>query len=91
MISTLIQNSHTKIQLYKVKAHAGITGNECADAIAKHQAKQASNCMADTEIPSAGPGGNPFTHIFWLAKEEKSAYCRYTYRSPTCSQAHLSP
>jgi len=71
MISTLIQNSHTKIQLYKVKAHAGIAGNECADAIAKHQAKQASNCMADTEIPSAGPGGNPFTQIFWLAKEEK--------------------
>eukprot|EP00983_Pelagomonas_calceolata_P006211 206084-Pelagomonas_calceolata.AAC.1 len=21
-------------------------------------------------IPSAGPGGNPFSHLFWLAKEE---------------------
>ena len=26
--------------------------------------------MADTEIPCAGPAGNPFSQIFWLAKEE---------------------
>ena len=63
MILCLISNSHTKIQFYKVKAHAGIAGNECADAIAKHQANPANNCVADTEIPGAGPGGNPFTHI----------------------------
>jgi ribonuclease HI len=71
MVSTLIRDFHTKIRIYKVKSHAGIAGNECADAIAKHQAKQAQNCVADTEIPGAGPGGNPFTNIFWLAKEER--------------------
>eukprot|EP00983_Pelagomonas_calceolata_P056520 1144618-Pelagomonas_calceolata.AAC.1 len=27
--------------------------------------------MADTGIPGAGPGGNPFSRLFWLAKEEK--------------------
>ncbi|KAF5830101.1 hypothetical protein DUNSADRAFT_15039 [Dunaliella salina] len=62
-ISTPIRDFHTKIRIYKVKSHAGIAGNECADAIAKRQAKQAQNCVADTEIPGAGPGGNPFTNI----------------------------
>ncbi|KAF5838927.1 hypothetical protein DUNSADRAFT_1943 [Dunaliella salina] len=27
--------------------------------------------MADTEIPGAGPGGNPFTNVLWLAKEKR--------------------
>eukprot|EP00983_Pelagomonas_calceolata_P016583 523465-Pelagomonas_calceolata.AAC.1 len=71
MISTLISNSHTNIRFYRVKPHASIAGNGCADAIAKYQANQANNCVADTGIPGAGPGGNPFTHIFWLANEEK--------------------
>jgi hypothetical protein len=65
-----------------VKAHAGIAGNECADAIAKHQANQANNCVADIEIPGAGPGGNPFTHIFWLAKEEKRVHAAGTSTGP---------
>eukprot|EP00983_Pelagomonas_calceolata_P027099 852091-Pelagomonas_calceolata.AAC.1 len=53
-----------------MKSHAGIAGNEYTDAIAKYQANQANSCVADTGIPGAGPGRNPFTHIFWLAKEE---------------------
>eukprot|EP00983_Pelagomonas_calceolata_P104628 1159048-Pelagomonas_calceolata.AAC.11 len=36
----LVLNSPTPIYLYKVKSHAGIAGNKCADAIAKHQAIQ---------------------------------------------------
>eukprot|EP00983_Pelagomonas_calceolata_P085591 1156595-Pelagomonas_calceolata.AAC.1 len=52
-------------------SHAGIAGNECADAIAKYQANQANSSVADTGIPGAGPGENPFTHFFWLAKEEE--------------------
>eukprot|EP00983_Pelagomonas_calceolata_P120218 1160683-Pelagomonas_calceolata.AAC.6 len=85
MVSSLISNSHTKIQFYKVKAHAGIARNECAllaDAIAKHQAKQANNCGADTEIPGAGPGRNPFTHVFWLAKEENKVHSAGTCTGP---------
>eukprot|EP00983_Pelagomonas_calceolata_P023960 754338-Pelagomonas_calceolata.AAC.1 len=74
MISSLISNSHTKIQFYKVKTHAGIAGNECADAIAKYQANHANNCVADNKIPGAGPGGNPFKHVFWLAKEENRVH-----------------
>eukprot|EP00983_Pelagomonas_calceolata_P124987 1161170-Pelagomonas_calceolata.AAC.2 len=27
--------------------------------------------MAYAGIPSASPGGNPFPHLFWLAREEK--------------------
>jgi hypothetical protein len=34
------------IHLYKVKAHAAILGNECADAIAKCSAEIKSRCMA---------------------------------------------
>eukprot|EP00983_Pelagomonas_calceolata_P010734 347010-Pelagomonas_calceolata.AAC.1 len=73
VLSTLISNSQTNIRLYKVKYHAGIAGNECADAAAKYQANYANNCVADTRLPGAGPGGNPFTHIFWLAKEERES------------------
>eukprot|EP00983_Pelagomonas_calceolata_P029326 918610-Pelagomonas_calceolata.AAC.1 len=69
-ISTLISNSRTNI-VYKVKSHAGIAGNECADAVGKYQANQAHNSVADTGISSAGPGGNPFSHMLWLAREEK--------------------
>eukprot|EP00983_Pelagomonas_calceolata_P076066 1153265-Pelagomonas_calceolata.AAC.2 len=71
IIPTLISNSRNNIFSYKVKSHAGIAGNKCADAIAKYQANQANNGVADTGIPSADPGGNPFSHSFWLAKEEK--------------------
>eukprot|EP00983_Pelagomonas_calceolata_P032753 1026239-Pelagomonas_calceolata.AAC.1 len=34
----------------------------------------ANNNVADTGIPGAGPGGNPFPHSFWLAKEEKKEH-----------------
>ena len=57
MVSTLINNSPVKINIHKVKAHAGIAGNECADAIAKYQAGKANKSVADTEIPCAGPDG----------------------------------
>eukprot|EP00983_Pelagomonas_calceolata_P068908 1150133-Pelagomonas_calceolata.AAC.1 len=55
-------NSQTNICVYKVKSHAGIAGNKYADAFAKYQASQANSNVADTGIPSAGPGGNPFSH-----------------------------
>ena len=37
-IVSLIYASPEPICFYKVKAHSGIAGNECADAIAKHSA-----------------------------------------------------
>ena len=68
-ITNLIRNSQTQILLYKVKAHAGIVGNECADAIAKHQSSQTGNNSADTIIPNGGIDGNPFFETTWLASE----------------------
>eukprot|EP00983_Pelagomonas_calceolata_P065912 1148783-Pelagomonas_calceolata.AAC.4 len=53
-----------------VKSHAGTAGNECADRIAKYQASLKDNNLTGTGIPSAGPGGNPFYNIAWLAREE---------------------
>eukprot|EP00983_Pelagomonas_calceolata_P049461 1141528-Pelagomonas_calceolata.AAC.2 len=56
--------------LVKVKSRAGITGNECAETIAKYQASLKDNNLTDTGVHSAGPGGNPFYNIAWLAREE---------------------
>eukprot|EP00983_Pelagomonas_calceolata_P019423 610629-Pelagomonas_calceolata.AAC.1 len=56
--------------------------NECADAIAKYQASQADKSVADTGIPSAGPGGNPPPQSFWLAKEEKKEHNAGTSTAP---------
>eukprot|EP00983_Pelagomonas_calceolata_P031408 985294-Pelagomonas_calceolata.AAC.1 len=53
-----------------VKSHAGIAGNEYADRKAKYQASLRDNNLIGTGIPSAGPGGNPFYSIAWLAREE---------------------
>eukprot|EP00983_Pelagomonas_calceolata_P010621 343891-Pelagomonas_calceolata.AAC.1 len=50
---------------------AGIASNERADATTKFQENQANGSVADTGIPGTGPGGNPFSHSFWLDKEEK--------------------
>ncbi len=61
-----IRNTATvSIKFLKVKAHNGIIGNERADQIAKHVAKQPE--VADTGIKMAGHEGNPFHNIIWLA------------------------
>ena len=68
-IANILRNSHVHISLYKVKSHAGIAGNECADAIAKYQASQTDTNTADTIISNRNPDGNPFSDIAWLASE----------------------
>jgi ribonuclease HI len=70
MIANLARTSQDHIYFYKVKAHAGIAGNECADQIAKYQATFKNCNLHDTGLPSAGPGGNPFHNSTWLAQEE---------------------
>jgi len=49
---------------YNVKAHTGIVGNECADAIAKHAA--VLNNGHDVAIPPPTPDGNPYSHMYWI-------------------------
>eukprot|EP00983_Pelagomonas_calceolata_P027065 850752-Pelagomonas_calceolata.AAC.1 len=70
MFPNLARTSQGHIFVYKIKSHAGIAGNECADTIAKYQASLKDNNLMDTGIPNAGPGGNPFYNIAWLAREE---------------------
>jgi len=55
------------VHLIKDKSSAGIAGNESADALAKYQATQVDTSHADTGIPRAGIGGNPFHDVIWLA------------------------
>eukprot|EP00983_Pelagomonas_calceolata_P084765 1156422-Pelagomonas_calceolata.AAC.2 len=59
-MSNLARTSQGHIFFCKVKSHAGMAGNECADRIAKYQASLKDSNLTDTGIPSAGPGGNPF-------------------------------
>eukprot|EP00983_Pelagomonas_calceolata_P056728 1144733-Pelagomonas_calceolata.AAC.1 len=47
-------NAHTKLRKVSVK----------------YQANLKDNNLTDTGIPGAGPGGNPFYNIAWLAWEE---------------------
>ncbi len=52
-------NSPSPVHLFKVKSHATIAGNECADAVAKYQATQVDAKFSDTGMPCAGINGNP--------------------------------
>jgi len=70
ILSYTIRNSQSHIFLYKVKSHAGIAGNECANALAEYQACYGNRCPTETTIRTAGPGGNPFFETSWLAVEE---------------------
>jgi len=65
----MINKSDTPINLYKVKTHIGVVGNESADAIAKHAALH--NYGHDEAFPPPSPDGNPFTHMYWLPEEKK--------------------
>eukprot|EP00983_Pelagomonas_calceolata_P018800 590759-Pelagomonas_calceolata.AAC.1 len=77
----------------KVKSHAAIAGNECADAIAKHQAIQDNDTPADTNFPCANIEGNPFHDTTWLAFEETPRTHANTSRrlvSPAVRLKHFS-
>jgi len=63
----IVRNSPNSVHLSKVRSHAGIAGNESADAVAKYQATQVNTNLADTGMPCAGINGNPFHDITWLA------------------------
>jgi hypothetical protein len=60
-----IQLSKDTISLYKGKAHAGILGNECADAIAKCSVEYQSG--HDIHINT---DAHPHSSIFWPARVE---------------------
>ena len=68
-IAKVIRQSPSPIHFFIVKSHAGIIGNEHADDLAKKSATTDSD-FADTCIKTAGPEGNPFYNIHWLAKED---------------------
>jgi hypothetical protein len=64
----MIYASPEPICLYKVKAHSGIAGNECADAFAKHLALHAGGHDMHFQLPA--PDGNAYTHLNWLAAKD---------------------
>jgi len=72
-----IQQSRDTIHLYKVKSHAGILGNECADAVAKCSAEHQSG--HDIHIIT---DARPHSSIFWPARVQNP--------SPACLPDILS-
>jgi ribonuclease HI len=67
LLETIVHHTQLSkdiIHLYKVKAHAGILGNECADAIAKCSA-QNHQSGHDIHINS---DDHPHSSIFWPAR-----------------------
>jgi len=79
-IVSMINESNTPINVYKVKAHIGVIGNEFADAIAKHAFLH--NYGHDEAFPPPSPDGNPFAHIYWLAEENKETTQSTTSLAP---------
>ena len=51
-----------------MKAHSGIAGNECADAIAKHSALHDDG--HDMHFQPPAPDVNAYPHLFWLAAKD---------------------
>jgi len=67
-IASLIEKSATPDHFFKVKAHTGVIGNECADVIAKHAVLHDHG--HDLIVPPPTPDGNPFSHMYWVAAED---------------------
>eukprot|EP00983_Pelagomonas_calceolata_P031879 1000812-Pelagomonas_calceolata.AAC.1 len=65
------RSDHQPPTTLRLKLQASWIGKCYSKSIAKYQANRANNSVDDTGIPGAGPGGNPFPHLFWLAKEKK--------------------
>jgi len=81
-IISMINESDTPINFYKVKAHIGVIGNEFADATAKHAALH--NYGHDKAFPPPSPDGNPFAQLYWLAEENNET-------THTTSKINLAP
>jgi ribonuclease HI len=92
-IAKTIRQSPSPIYFFKVKSHASIIGNEHAGALAIKSATTYSN-IADISIKTAGPEGNPFYNIHWLAKEniENTENQTQTHNhAHTTNMAHSPP
>ena len=51
-----------------MKAHSGIAGYECADAVAKHSALHDGGHDMHSQPPT--PDGNAYTHLNWLPAKD---------------------
>ena len=69
-IAKAIHQSPSLIQVHKAKSHAGLIGNEYADALARISNTTYSD-IADTSIKKTYPEENPFYSIYWLAKKDE--------------------
>jgi len=90
IIAKAFRQSPSPIHFLKVKSHAGIIGNEHADALAKKSATTYAD-NADTSIRTAGPEGNSFYNIHWLAKEDIENQIQTHNHTHTTNITHSPP
>ena len=63
-IAQLVRRYGTPVQLYKVKAHSGVVGNEMADEVAKEAVGKIEAGGEDVAVCDA-PAYTPYQQMFW--------------------------
>jgi exonuclease III/ribonuclease HI len=81
-IKALTPRTDSHIHLFKVKAHSGVIGNECADTLAKQAAEQGEACDIGVHFQQ-----NPFEDRVWVQRRPQNTEDHTHLILPNCGAA----